>query len=498
MRRHLPLLAFCLVYLTAQMSEAAVGINSQQTFGAAPPVADWSTRSVPQTAGTTPSGSETTTAAQMDAIVQTNTAAMINGAVTDQAGTAASGAARRNTAGAYVFTRPTGNTATILMVTLVNSSGGNFPSPTISYDLGIPDAIASEDAELAGHRVYYSLTGLANSWTLIPGLTTTTPAAGPVSTTLSLGTWAANSLLYVIWVDDNGAGGGDGSFSIDNFLVSAGIPCPTISQQPSNTNTLVGRTVSLSVVATGPALTYQWSKVGSGPIDTTANPSAATATLVISNAQSSDTGDYNVTVANSCGPVSSASAHIEILPDTFPPRFLSARVVTTNQPPPDLNHFLLITDEQLCSGEPSCGENSLFSFFWRIAQADNELLELGISSINMINPTTYEFVTSDSRDPSKAYRIYADDFGSVRDLSGNGVPPGTFAEAAPEVTAISVGATGSVLYTFDEAPEAKEFATFNWGGGANGTVDTVDTVNTKVAAHKTIRLMGCLRFIVGC
>src|SRR6185503_1507122 len=151
----------------------------------------------------------------------------------------------------------------------------------------------------------------------------------------------------------------DGSFSIDNFIIGSAPPPPTISQQPTNTTNFVGRTVSLSVVANGSGISYQWQKIGVGPIDTTANPSAATATLVITNAQLADTGDYYVSLTSPFGSVDSAQTHIQINADIEYPRFLSASVVGPNT-------FRLITDEALCTDGLACGVDSLSAFNWHI------------------------------------------------------------------------------------------------------------------------------------
>jgi pectate lyase/pectin methylesterase-like acyl-CoA thioesterase len=93
------------------------------------------------------------------------------------------------------------------------------------------------------------------------------------------------------------------------------IPYPkaTITTQPSaNASGTVGDGVTLTVAASGfnasDVLTYQWRKAGAA-IDPAANPSAATASLALSNLQSSDAGSYDVVVTNYGGDaISSATA----------------------------------------------------------------------------------------------------------------------------------------------------------------------------------------------
>jgi len=57
------------------------------------------------------------------------------------------------------------------MATLQNNTGNAATALTIEYDLGELNAAGPTVVEeLPGHQVYYSLTGSANSWTLIPAL----------------------------------------------------------------------------------------------------------------------------------------------------------------------------------------------------------------------------------------------------------------------------------------------------------------------------------------
>ncbi len=61
-----------------------------------------------------------------------------------------------------------------------------------------------------------------------------------------------------------------------------------------------GGTLAFAVAASGTASSYSWRKNGV-PIDTMANPSAATPTLTITVAQVGDTGMYDCTATNQCG-----------------------------------------------------------------------------------------------------------------------------------------------------------------------------------------------------
>src|SRR5207249_5244091 len=100
--------------------------------------------------------------------------------------------------GFFLQTRPTSVRYTFLMCTLVNNIGVNASGVTISYDFA-KVAVAAEDIE--GHRAFYSLTGAAGSWILIPEFTSATP--GRLTATLNVN-WTSGGTLYVLWADDNG------------------------------------------------------------------------------------------------------------------------------------------------------------------------------------------------------------------------------------------------------------------------------------------------------
>ena len=82
-----------------------------------------------------------------------------------------------------------------------------------------------------------------------------------------------------------------------------------ITTQPSASSATAGKSVSLVVVASGTALTYQWSKDG------VAINGATAATYTINFPVPTDSGSYTVTVANSSGSVISRAALLTV---TFP------------------------------------------------------------------------------------------------------------------------------------------------------------------------------------
>ncbi len=98
---------------------------------------------------------------------------------------------------------------------------------------------------------------------------------------------------------------------------------PEITQQPASTTRLAGTTARFAVAATGSgSLRYQW-QLGTTPI-----PNATNATLVITNVQAANAGDYLVVVTNAFGSATSATATLTVLPVT--PGSYQAAVVAGN------------------------------------------------------------------------------------------------------------------------------------------------------------------------
>lgn len=98
-----------------------------------------------------------------------------------------------------------------------------------------------------------------------------------------------------------------------NNLVRRGRPAsaaalPTISVQPLNQEVSVGQSVTLSVVASGNGLTYQWLRNGL-PI-----AGATAASYTLASPQVADTGAFTVRVVGSDGAITSAAGNVAVLP----------------------------------------------------------------------------------------------------------------------------------------------------------------------------------------
>ena len=145
---------------------------------------------------------------------------------------AAGGAAQWASAGRYLITRPTSVLGSLIMARLQNDSGATRTALDISYNLTVQNPVTEE---VPGHLVYYSLSGSPSSWRQIPGISGS-GTTGLKSATLDLSAtpWTVGSLLYVLWVDDNGSGSPDSANEIDNFSVSLGRPALSIGYSTPN------------------------------------------------------------------------------------------------------------------------------------------------------------------------------------------------------------------------------------------------------------------------
>lgn len=88
------------------------------------------------------------------------------------------------------------------------------------------------------------------------------------------------------------------------FVITGGTPTvPTIVTAPQSQSVAVGATVTFTVQATGSGtLSYQWTRNGVNIVG------ATSATLTLSNVQTSDTGDYAVVVSNAGGSAPASTA----------------------------------------------------------------------------------------------------------------------------------------------------------------------------------------------
>ncbi len=241
------------VAIVPTVRAASVGAGGYtNSFSTQPAVADWATFSIAGAAG------DATDPAVLDSSVQAVTASSVNATVgadpSDPPALLAT--AVWSSTGQYVQTRATGNRATVLMCSLVNGLSGDASAVTLTYDFA---KVAAAAEEIEGHRAYYSLSGAADSWTVIPEFSSAAP--GRLTASLNLA-WPSGSTLYLLWVDDNGSPSPDTANQIDNFSAVATpatqVPA-SITTDPQSQTVGELQPVTFSVVAAGnPAPALQW------------------------------------------------------------------------------------------------------------------------------------------------------------------------------------------------------------------------------------------------
>jgi hypothetical protein len=287
----------------AQLSVGPSG-TGVQAFPALPTVVQgWSSLSVGTVAATYG------TAGNLDNHVITNTAA--SAVITALASSAtvnppsAFAVARWNSVNLNVQTRPTGNDYLLLMARLRNDTGSNIISLNVSYDYGVDPAAAPVE-QIVGHRAFYSLSGLPNTWQPLPTFSGVA-SAGSLAATIPV-VWGSTSNFYLLWADDNADGGTEGVFTIDNFQVTA-VPAttPSIIQHPQPQSVAPGSSLTLSVTAIGASpLTYYW-RLNSNVISVGSSPD-----YTINNAALINQGFYSVIVSNGFGSVTSSNAFVAV------------------------------------------------------------------------------------------------------------------------------------------------------------------------------------------
>ena len=217
----------------------AVGVSGSVvlSFGTQPAASQWSTASIAGGGAT--------------AVDLTGINAAVNRlAASDIASQCASVAGNPGTSSLGVWnstdmrlaTRPTGNTATCIMATLLNTSGTDINELSVSFTL-----TGGGDAELAGYVLYSSLTGAAGSWQRIG--TYGTPGAVVANNIALASPWTNGAMMYVLWVDDNANGVTDTWYGLDDVSFAMAVPVANILSfgLPGNAADIVGTNITLRV-----------------------------------------------------------------------------------------------------------------------------------------------------------------------------------------------------------------------------------------------------------
>ena len=196
-----------------------------------------------------------------------------------------------------------------LSAAVIAPSGSTATAPTITTQP------ASQTVTVGGTASFsVTATGtapLAYQWkfngTSISGATSSTYSITNVQT--------SNAGNYTVTVSNSA---GSVTSSTATLTVNSTVTAPSITSQPTSQTVTVGGTASFSVTATGTApLAYQWKFNG------TSISGATNSTYSITNVQTSNAGNYTVTVSNSAGSVTSNTATLTVNSTTTAPSITS-------------------------------------------------------------------------------------------------------------------------------------------------------------------------------
>jgi hypothetical protein len=187
----------------------------------------------------------------------------------------------------------------------------------------------------------------------------------------------------------------------------AAINLPQIVTQPQSITTNYGATVQFSVEALdSTSLTYQWYHYNM-PIS-----GANSTTLVLSNVQSYNGGDYYVVVSNPIGSVTSQVAVLTLPPEHVPPSLTMALGLlrATNYPP---TQPPLLTEILLTFSEPVDPTTATMVANYRVDRYDGQE-NLPVVSAVMVDASRVLITTATPRSLSQNYTLTVN---NIKDLS---------------------------------------------------------------------------------
>ncbi len=228
---------------------------------------------------------------------------------------------------------------------------------------------------------------------------------------------------------------------------------PTITAQPQAQTIATGSTVVFSVAATGTGLAYQWAKDG------VALAGATATSLLLSNAQAADAGNYTVTVSNGTALTTSSAAALTVLVTTTPGRLVNLST----------------------RGQVGTGGNVLIAGFVITGSAAKPVIIRGVG------PTLANYgVTGTLPDPLLTLQLTSN--GSVVGQNDNWATAGTPATVIADMArvgafALPTGSLDSVIST-TLAPGVYT-ATLSGNGATNTGVGLVEVYDNTVALDST-------------
>jgi len=174
-------------------------------------------------------------------------------------------------------------------------------------------------------------------------------------------------------------------------------PTPTqliITNQPQDITVLEGQPVSLSAGVSGDGGHYQWYK-GTSPV-----PGAISDTYNLYSPSTNDSGSYYLVVTNAVNSVTSRTAQVSVLIDTYGPTLSDADGSSS------LTNVLVLFSEPVLLSTATNLAN------YKVTNTLGGTLP--VASVAYLNPTNVMLTTSDSRTPNNNYLLFVT---GVRDTS---------------------------------------------------------------------------------
>ncbi len=205
---------------------------------------------------------------------------------------------------------------------------------------------------------------------------------------------------------------------------------PVITQQPVGGTIVVGEVLSMSVVATGNGLKYQWRKNG------VAIAGAINATYSYTTTATTDSGNYDVVVSNPFGTVTSSVAVWVVATTPIP----TAPTIVTHPVGGTLTVGQTLTVFVVAAGSPP------LSYQWR----KNDI------AISGANSSSYSKVTTSTADGGSYLCVVSSPFGIV--ASNPAIFTVTSGGGPPDETGALLREDGTPLLREDGSPMLRESA----------------------------------------
>jgi hypothetical protein len=194
------------------------------------------------------------------------------------------------------------NSTNTITISSTGSDFGNIDQITISNGQPVFTTQPSSQTVTAGANVSFTVAATGSPAPTYQWQKNGVNISGATSATLSLTNVQTANVGSYLAIATNSSG----VTSSNAATLTVNNP-PSITTQPSSQTVTAGSNVTFTVVAAGtPMLTYQWKKNGT-------NISGATsASLILTNVQTTNNGSYTVVVTNAVGSATSSTATLTV------------------------------------------------------------------------------------------------------------------------------------------------------------------------------------------